>query len=518
MRRAVSLIMSVLVVMSAIAAALVVSGHVAIVETHGTSMQPTYHQGDLVVVRRDSSYSLGEIAAYRLPAKHVVVLHRIVAADASGFVFKGDNNSSVDAAHPIGTQLVGRAVLHLPQGAAWLHRLTGPVPLSLFVLCLVATGGGAVRTAHRRRRRSMSRQANRTRAASSLGALSPALRRAAGVAVSMAVVGATLGVLAWSGPVTQTQSELRASDGQMTFSYSAQVPRSAAYDGTTVVSPDPIFRKLANDVTVRFSYEGSPASIAVSAELSTPGGWHSTIPLASTTQFLTSRYTHVVRLDLTALTARAHAAAGASGLPESDVSVSIRPVVTAAGTRPFTPELALVLSPLRLALVGEPTSLHVRDSATTARVTTGPRVIALQRWQLTAAALRVLSAGLLVLAALVAAGVALLARRQPLDEGSRLRRRYAPLLVRVAPVRAPANCPAIDVPDFQTLLKLAERYGLLILHWSRRDVDTFIVQDERATFRYRTGEEAVTQNACPASPRTLVLARLRAADLEAAPQ
>ena len=45
----------------------------------------------------------------------------------------------------------------------------------------------------------------------------------------------------------------------------------------------------------------------------------------------------------------------------------------------------------------------------------------------------------------------------------------------------------IEVAEFATLAKLAERCGLLVLHWSRADVETFIVLDENTTYRYRTG-------------------------------
>ena len=54
-------------------------------------------------------------------------------------------------------------------------------------------------------------------------------------------------------------------------------------------------------------------------------------------------------------------------------------------------------------------------------------------------------------------------------------------------LRPPAG-RSLDVPDFATLAKLAERYGLLVMHWSRTDVDTFVVQDDGTTYRYRTGD------------------------------
>jgi len=54
---------------------------------------------------------------------------------------------------------------------------------------------------------------------------------------------------------------------------------------------------------------------------------------------------------------------------------------------------------------------------------------------------------------------------------------------------APQGRPVIDVTTFSTLAKLAERYGLLVLHWSRSGVETFVVQDENITYRYRPGTE-----------------------------
>lgn len=57
---------------------------------------------------------------------------------------------------------------------------------------------------------------------------------------------------------------------------------------------------------------------------------------------------------------------------------------------------------------------------------------------------------------------------------------------------APQGRPIIDVTTFSTLAKLAERYGLLVLHWARSCVETFVVQDENITYRYRAGTETIS--------------------------
>ena len=80
-------------------------------------MEPHYHTGDLVVIAPASSYHVGEIVAYHGDLDgHRVVLHRIVGGNAtSGFVMKGDNNHSIDPLHPKASQVIGRAVLHIPK-------------------------------------------------------------------------------------------------------------------------------------------------------------------------------------------------------------------------------------------------------------------------------------------------------------------------------------------------------------------------------------------------------------------
>jgi hypothetical protein len=56
----------------------------------------------------------------------------------------------------------------------------------------------------------------------------------------------------------------------------------------------------------------------------------------------------------------------------------------------------------------------------------------------------------------------------------------------VNPVQTPQERPVVDVTEPATLVKLAERYGLLILHWTSDGAETYLVQDDAITYRYRT--------------------------------
>ncbi|MCH6471166.1 DUF5305 family protein [Sinomonas terrae] len=154
----------------------------------------------------------------------------------------------------------------------------------------------------------------------------------------------------------------------------------------------------------------------------------------------------------------------------------------------FQPVLKLNLTPLQLTLAGD---LTVTDTAAAASPGAVPRALEANGWNLTAADARVLSAVLLLAALLGGTALGYLSRRPaPGGEGAAIRRRYASLLVRVRPVTTAPGRPVIDVTSFATLAKLAQRYGLLVLHWTRSGIETFIVQDENNTYRYRTGAQA----------------------------
>jgi hypothetical protein len=450
-------------------------------------MNPVYYQGDLVVVAKAPTYHVGEIAAYRIPGRNMTVLHRIIAGDPSGFVFKGDNNESIDPFHPTSGQLVGHAVLHISHGGRWLTALTSPVTIALVVFALISTAAGISRTRRRRRKgTAMSRHSNATSPGwpGSLTSMPAPVRHWSTAIAILALAGVAFGALSWALPPAAVNAEPVAPGKTLVFSYSAAVPPSPAYDGVRAASPDPIFRKLADTVNVAYDYQGAPGQITLSASLSTDSGWHSSIALAPPTPVSTS-YHHAVDIDLNALAGRAKAAAAATGIPAGQVMIGITASVESAGAAPFTPTLRLALSPLQLTLVGGPQALTVIQPAAVTTPARSSRIWApLQR--LGSQNMRLLAGTSIGVALIGALALALIARgARPDTEAEGIRRRYQHLVVSVEPVSTPTGRPLIDVTDFATLVKLADRYGLLILHWHRSGVDTFVVQDESTTYRFR---------------------------------
>lgn len=468
-----------------------VGGAASYVITHGVSMEPGFHAGDLAIVRQADQYRVGDVVAYHSEQMNAVVMHRIIAVDGDRYSFRGDNNDFTDVDHPTADEFLGRLAVRIPDGGTWLQRLGSPWGLAVVALALLAGGSAhATRSSRRKRRRTaVSRHLSSSPSpALSLSALPSSLRMSAALCAVFALLGAAIGALAWSGPLETASTSQVKSGTRMDFSYAAAVGNSPAYDGTTVTSPDPVFRRLTDTVDVHFSYHGDPGTVAVNAVLSTQGGWHTSTPLAGPETISGAAYDGKVTLDLKALEAKAQAASAITGLPATPLSIVVTPQVTTAAGASFTPALKLTLTPFQLALTGGPDTLGVTDTATREQTAMSPRMLGVNGLGITAATARLISAVLLAAALVIGAIVLVFARRTaPADEAAAIRRRYAALLVRVHPMPAAQGRPVIDVTTFSTLAKLAERYGLLVLHWSRSGVETFIVQDENITYRYRPG-------------------------------
>ncbi len=136
----------------AIAAPPQVGGGTTYVITTGISMLPNFHAGDLVLLRTEPGYHVGEVAGYHNGRLGVTVMHRIVAVNSGHYVFKGDNNSWVDSVQPTAAQVVGAEWVHLSGWGNVLLALRAP-GLTAVVFGLAWLGLFWPRSRSRRHRR-----------------------------------------------------------------------------------------------------------------------------------------------------------------------------------------------------------------------------------------------------------------------------------------------------------------------------------------------------------------------------
>ncbi|HEX2177015.1 MAG TPA: signal peptidase I [Nocardioidaceae bacterium] len=125
-------------------------GPATFVIVSGTSMEPRLHDGDLVVVRRQDSYSPGDVVAFQVPEGEpgagAMVIHRIVGGSArSGFRMRGDNKALADLWRPRDGDIVGRPWLEVPRAGRMVTTLGSPIgagtAAGLLVFLYVLTGG-----------------------------------------------------------------------------------------------------------------------------------------------------------------------------------------------------------------------------------------------------------------------------------------------------------------------------------------------------------------------------------------
>lgn len=114
-------------------------GPATFIVVSGDSMEPVLQDGDLVVLREQDEYAVGDIVTFPVPEGDIgagtLVIHRIVAVEGEQLVPRGDNRGRVDEWRPRSDDVRGSLWLHVPGGGHLLATAMQP-PL------LAAVAGG----------------------------------------------------------------------------------------------------------------------------------------------------------------------------------------------------------------------------------------------------------------------------------------------------------------------------------------------------------------------------------------
>jgi len=489
-------------------------GRTTYVTTSGTSMEPLLHAGDLAVVRATDDYRVGDVVAYRNRELGAVVLHRIVAIADGRYSFKGDNNTWVDDDHPTAGALLGEMIVRIPAVGGRLRAVRSPWALSAVTgMTVVGVSNGRRRSRRKQRRhagassdeerRAARRHRGRTRSRGGSGTL-------AAISGGVAALAGVLAVVAFALPTTVVAHHDVDYDEQGSFSYAASAgPASVAvYGRPDVTTGDPVYLRLSDAVNVRFEYDlrtdagfdggGTAALLAV---LSDGSGWARSITLTPPRPFTGPRTAVSGTLHLPQLWSVIARVQRLTGVAHDAYRVSVRPEVALDGSvagepvrRVFAPELAFQLDRFELQMPPPTTGadggivdpVHPSSSG---RVTTDavePRTLHLGALTMPLRALRVSATtllGLAVVGLLVALGTRRRAARR--GEAAAIADRFGPWLV---PVRssAVAGGRVVQVESFESLRRLAEHYGHIVLHEEGDGYDAYSVEENGVTYRYRT--------------------------------
>ena len=515
-------------------------GSTTYVVTHGISMEPRFHTGDLAIVRSQSTYHVGEIVAYHSNMLHTIVLHRIVGREGNRYIFKGDNNHFIDPERPLASQLIGALWIHIPGAGVRLQTIRSPAVMGglIFVGILLLMGGAFTRKRRRRERpRGMGEGA--VRVPRSLPAPSAPTLGVVAVGTLALLPFVVLALVAFADAPSARDSFTVPYKQSGALSYSGVAAPSPVYPDDRVVTGDPLFTQVVGSVHVRFAYRFESAvkqSLtgrgALWATLSSTNGWHNTFSLGAATNFHGDKAVVTGTLDLTSLLALVRSFE-ATTKTRSSYALVISPHVNVTGNvngapvqSAFSPEVRFELSEFELQpAAAEPSLFGGHQSKTSPFAPSGtgsvsgsqtqPHYLSLgiARLSVDSARAVALSAIVIVLGALVAALTLLrpllsLMRKPRRDKLGSFLARYGELIVPVAQVRPLPGVPVIDVADIDALARIADHYERSILHETAAGHEAFWVTDESGQFRYAPDPSTQAAPARMAARDEDVLARL----------
>lgn len=497
-------------------------GRASYVVTHGVSMQPRFHTGDLAIVYPSTRYRIGDVAAYRSDVLGTTVLHRVIGVTPDGHRFKGDNNTWTDPETPKNQQIVGRLVIRVPHGGValgWLHQ--PPIAALLAtVLLLVGTAGAGH---HRRRRR---RRTHTEGARMSLPNLRPT-RRPPGtstvVAGTSAMLFAVLAVAAVLVPGDSRYVEHVPWTTTVTYDYTADVSPNLIYPDGQVRAGQTVFRRLADRLVVNATWSlktGTRHQVegvaGLDAVVQGPAGWTHSFELAPPRPFRGDRLALSGTLDLPALDDVVARAGRLTGIPTERYTVLVRPTVRVDGTIAGTtltagggpqPALALGVTPGTVSpAAADPTTASpagtddrapgtgqvspsgngLAPAATThstAAFRTGPATWALVGHRLPVAPLRWIGALGAALSLLAVVLLLLLAPAEKDPCTRQLRRHRAPI-VSISGLHVAAASNIVELTSIDALVEVARRYDRLILHQAD-PTGLYLVEDETGLYRFQ---------------------------------
>jgi len=476
-------------------------GPVSYVVTDGISMEPKLNAGDLVIVRDAPVYRVGDVAAYRSDSLGRVVLHRIIRVDSGGYLFRGDNNDFIDQDRPSADEILGKKWLVIPGGGKVLGWIGNPIAATVLAFAIASVLFFGFRARARRDREGVSRP---VRSRSPVPGARSQLIAPLMVGISVFVA---VGAFAFAHPLTRAGSRNASYVHRGNFEYEAKVAKTAVYPSGRVVTGQPLFVNLVDDVEVRFDYRldtgaatvlrGSTSMVAV---LSSPSGWTHSETLRSRSEFNGDRVTVAGSLNLSRLAGLIGRVQDITEVEETPYTLAISPGVRVTGEvagRPiderFGPALEFDVDLLKAKLTtNEPLAediapadpLHPKASGSVLVPISTPNELSVGPVGVRIGVLRVIAVSGAVLCAVLVGTLSLIARRIA-DEPSAIAKRYGKWMIAVDTLRPASERTAVEVRGMDELVALAESYGRLILHQEDDGIHSYVVEESNIAYWYQ---------------------------------
>ena len=499
-----------------------VGGLASYVIVYGSSMEPNFHIGDLVIAQKQPIYQIGDAVVYQNLELQGFVFHRIISESAGHFTLQGDNNPWVDTYQPSKEEVVGKLWLHIPRGGMVMQKVRTPWVMALVAALLgilVASSfqGDKVRgkknmnkqtiqqwiSSLGQKTRSWFAQLSQPESGSSSTPGQPGTWEGSFYLLGLILfLSLLIGLISFSKPTSRIVPDDIQIQHLGIFSYLASAPQSV-YDSNAIKSGDPIFPRLTCTVDVSLQYTliapgasnitGSYQLTAVIREQNS--GWERQIPLQEKTSFSGTSFGTTAKLDLCKIESLTQSMEQETEFHPGSYTLSVLPSVQLNGELPgramegrFDSGLTFTYDHVHFFLTQEKDAenpLSITATETLSSTHTEVNTVAFLGAQLAIPVLRWAAVlGLIAsLAGLFVLGSRLKSMSQN-DQAGYFRVKYDTLIVDVQNNAWQAGSMLTSVTSIDALAKLAERYNAIILHVEQDHAHEYFVQAGDTTYTY----------------------------------
>lgn len=485
-------------------------GQATMVIVDGSSMEPGYHQGDLVIVRSADYYQIGDIVAYKHLQMGKYVIHRIIGEELNRFILQGDNNTWTDGFKPSQAEIIGKHWIRIPKIGKVITWLRKPVYLAFFASLL---GGVLMINWYKDKSKNWKRKPKKSFNiyywinAEYLGKSGETYFLSLGIFLIIAII---FGGIAFSKPVEKNipQDIFYTHNGE--FEYSAPAPEGV-YDSTTIQSGSPVFLKLTCEIQVDYQYtlngdalSGIHGTQSMAAVISDTTGWKRTIPLQTETAFQGNTVKSQSIFNVCQASELVDALREKTGLQRTEFSLAIIPSTNVSGQisgllldDEFSPTLNFKFNDVGFWMVSsnspdsqESDPLNPSSEGMLRNWVETPETMAFLGLNLPVNGVRwgtsilfVLSAGLL--------GFLMYSteKMSRTSQSTGIQLRYSPMIVNVQKQPPALRRGDVEVQKFEDLARLAERNNSVILHEFDQDgTHTYLVEEENTIYHLKFKE------------------------------
>ncbi|RLD10539.1 MAG: signal peptidase I [Chloroflexota bacterium] len=482
-------------------------GSVTYVMIDGNSMEPSYHEGDLVIARKQNSYKIEDVIVYEHP-NIGPVFHRIVDQKGEQFVLKGDHNSWLDTYKPTTNDIFGKLWLHISSGGSVIKTLRDPRYLALFsiliagLVVVIVFNKKTILSKHQRRKY-MKRKKRVTPSDTGSPESRLEILLVLGVFILLALL---LGAFAFTKPAKlQVADDIQyRHTGNLTYT---AVDTGDVYDAEQIQSGEPVFLELACDVNMRYEYEldillveqapteSFQGTARISAKVTDPNGWNRTLQLLPQTSFSGQKLIVKTGLNLCEMRELITHMEEATGVGNQWYNLIITPEIFIQGKvmgeelhDTFAPAISFQLDSLLMRIISDAEN----NPLTTTEIGILPRFrqetneLTVLGVEMPVIIARLISAGMFILSLMLGLWFGLPVYHDwQKGDATRIKIQYSPLLIDIREENLTSgDNHFVEVISFQELSKLAERYGAVILHEEQGLFHRYLVQDGNTVYQY----------------------------------